>query len=80
MIKLEVSGVADFKDDELDLDSLSQVTAGRSFLSPEEEANIYQNFSGDNAKAMVGFINQKRALEEIQREQAEKKHTSGRSV
>lgn len=71
--------MADFIDDELDLDSLSQVTAGRNFLSPEEEANIYKKFSGDNAKAMVGLINQKRALEEIKKEEA-KDHNSGRTV
>jgi len=71
--------MADFMDDELDLEALSQVTGGKQFLTAEEEANIYKNFSGDNAKAMVGFINQKRALEEIQKEETNK-HTSGRSV
>ena len=66
--------------DELDLDALTQVTGGKNFLTAEEEADIYRNFSGKNASTMVDLVNQKRALEEIKKQESSKDFSSGRNI
>ena len=66
--------------DELDLDALTQVTGGQNFLTAEEEANIYRNFSGKNASAMVDLMNQKKALEEIKKQESSKDLSGGRNM
>ena len=65
--------------DELDLDALMQVTGGRNYLTPEEEASIYKNFSGGNASAMVDLLNTKKALDEIKKEDL-KENIGGRNI
>jgi hypothetical protein len=66
-------------DDELDFAVLEQITAGRKFLTAEEEASIYKNYSGSKAKQMAELMNQKRCLEEIKKEQA-KDFSGGRGM
>ena len=66
--------------DELDLDALTQVTGGKNFLTAEEEADIYRNFSGKNASTMVDLVNQKRALEEIKKQESSKDFSGGRNI
>lgn len=66
--------------DELDLESLESITGGKKFLTREEEARVYQNFSGDNAKKMVDLLNQKKALEEIKQQETSQELSGGRKV
>ena len=66
--------------DELDLESLESITGGKKFLTREEEAKVYQNFSGDNSKKMVYLLNQKRALEEIKQQETSQELSGGRKV
>ena len=70
--------MAEFEKDELDLESLSQITGGKHYLTPEEEASVYRNFSGSNASQMVDLLNQKKALEEMKKEEV-KNNSSGRN-
>lgn len=65
--------------DELDLDALTQVTGGKNFLTAEEEANIYRNYSGKNARDMVDLLNQKKALEDIKKQETSKDFSGGRN-
>ena len=65
--------------DELDLDALTQVTGGKNFLTAEEEANIYRNYSGKNARDMVNLLNQKKALEDIKQQETGKDFSGGRN-
>ena len=65
--------------DELDLDALKQVTGGKNFLTAEEEANIYRNYSGKNARDMVDLLNQKKALEDIKKQETSKDFSGGRN-
>ena len=66
--------------DELDLEALTQVTGGQNFLTAEEEANIYRKFSGKNASTMVDLMNQKKALEEIKKQESSKDLSGGRNM
>ena len=66
--------------DELDLSQLDQITGGKKYLTAEEEARVYQNFSGDNAKMMVDLLNQKKALEDIKQQETSQQLSGGRSV
>lgn len=65
--------------DELDFEALSQVSGGKNYLTPEEEANIYRNYSGKNARDMVDLLNQKRALEDIKQQETSKDFSGGRN-
>lgn len=65
--------------DELDLESLEQISGGRKYLTAEEEANIYRNYSGKNARDMVNLLNQKKALEDIKQQEIGKDFSGGRN-
>jgi len=65
--------------DELDLEALEQISGGRKYLTAEEEANIYRNYSGKNARDMVNLLNQKKALEDIKQQETGKDFSSGRN-
>ena len=66
--------------DDLDLAQLDQITGGKKYLTAEEEAKVYQNFSGDNAKIMVDLLNQKKALEDIKQQETSEQLSGGRNV
>ena len=65
--------------DELDLEALEQISGGKKYLTAEEEANIYRNYSGKNARDMVNLLNQKKALEDIKQQETGKDFSGGRN-
>lgn len=65
--------------EELDLEALEQISGGKKYLTAEEEANIYRNYSGKNARDMVNLLNQKKALEDIKQQETGKDFSGGRN-
>ena len=51
--------------EELNLEDLDEITAARNFISDEEQAEIYRNFSPEHAKEIIELRNQKAVVQEI---------------
>ena len=52
-------------DTELNLEELELATAGKNFVSEEEQANIYRNFSKERAEQIISLKNQKGMAEQV---------------
>ena len=52
-------------DGELNLEELDNATAGKNFVSEEEQAEIYRNFSKERAEQIISLKNQKIVAEQV---------------